>query len=450
MDKKNKQKRRLYTIRNFKKLCRNKRNREGKRRYLNIQSSERIEYNLIPSYMKVIRHLDEKLFGLNDERFILNKTAYINVPEIFSISEKPNETIRFLRQLYALAKSDKINKMKFDHSQCKMLGLSASTIMDIIVYSTMKYREKQNSIIDYEGELPMNASVRDILLASGLPRHLGAEYKMQYDESHVETFEMVMGECGAPTKISGRVSTSMTNYFNKCLRKQGMELNDDGTLLLSRILGEVINNCEIHGDNESTWYTQGYYKTQGSDSYGEMQLLFLNIGNTIYEGLKYNSSKETQVRLKCFLQKHRKYMSSEWNEEIISTVFALQQGISRLRDREIEGYEARGTGTVRLIEQMHIIGESESGLKPRMTVVSGKAYIDFSGTYKMQNVRFDNDRVFGNGQKKIIAFNEENNIYRPADSSKVKRLQENFPGTIISLKFYLDSRYIQKKQKGGQ
>lgn len=272
---------------------------------------------------------------------------------------------------------------------------------------------------------------------------------MQYDESRVEPFEMVSGECGALTKISGRVATSMTNYFNKCLKKQGMELNDDGILLLGRILGEVINNCEIHGGNQSTWYTQGHYKTLGADSYGEMQLLFLNLGNTIFEGLKYTSSEETKNRLKHILKKHKKYMSSNWNEEMIYTVFALQQGISRLRDSAIEGYEARGTGTVRLIEQMHAIGESESGLKPRMTVVSGRTYIDFSGTYKMQPCMFVNDPAFGNGLKKIIAFNEDNDIYKPADSSKVKRLQENFPGTIISLKFYLDSRYIQKKQKGG-
>lgn len=450
MDKKNKQKRHLYFIRNLNKLSRNRKNRYGKKVHSNIVSSNSIQKNLIPSYMKVIRCLDNKSFPLNDKKIIINDKAYINVPEVFSISENPNETIRFLRQLYAIAKSAKINIMQFDHSNCRLLGLSASTIMDIIVYSTMKYREKQNTDINYLGELPQNAGVRDILLASGLPRHLGAEYKMQYDEKHVEAFEMITGECSALNKISGRVSTSLTNYFNKCLRKQGMELNDDGTLLLSRILGEVINNCEIHGDNQSTWYTQGYYKSLGKESYGEMQLLFLNIGNTIYEGLKYNSSKETRTRLQHILDRHKKYMNKEWNEEMVSTVFALQQGISRLRDEDIEGYAARGTGTVRLIEQMHIIGESESGLKPRMTLVSGKTYIDFSGEYKMQNIMFTDDIAFGNGKKKIIAFNNENDIYKPADNSRVKRLQENFPGTIISLKFYLDSRYIQKKQKGGE
>ena len=36
------------------------------------------------------------------------------------------------------------------------------------------------------------------------------------------------------------------------------------------------------------------------------------------------------------------------------------------------------------------------------------------------------------------------------EMENVVKLKENFPGTIISLRFYLDSRYIHKKQKGGK
>ena len=105
MNKKNKQKRHLYFIRNLNKLSRNRKNRYGKKVHSNIVSSNSIQENLIPSYMKVIRCLDDKSFPLNDKKIIINDKAYINVPEVFSISENPNETIRFLRQLYAIAKS---------------------------------------------------------------------------------------------------------------------------------------------------------------------------------------------------------------------------------------------------------------------------------------------------------------------------------------------------------
>jgi len=448
MDKKNKQKRRLYELRNQDKLARNRKKRLGGC-LPKAKSTNEVDHGIVPSYLKVIRHLDANGFALNDKSVILNGTAYIKVPEEFSISEKPNETIKFLRTLYAIGKNDTIRKIVFNHSDCKKLGLSASTIMDVIVYSTMKYKEKKNINVEYEGNMPKDAVAREVFLASGLPYHLKAEYRMQYDKENIERFELVSGECGAPTKIAGRVSTSMTNYFNKCLKKQGLELNDDGKSILSSILGEVINNCEIHGGPQSTWYTQGHYQTMGASSYGEMQLLFLNLGNTVYEGLKYDSSQETKERLTHVLKQHKQYMSPEWNEEMISTVVALQQGISRLRSQEVAGYRSRGTGTVRLIEQIQAIGESETGLKPRMTVISGNTYIDFAEPYRMQGVKFKNDPVFGDGVKKIVAFNKDNDIYSPADSSRVRKLREKFPGTIISLKFYLDSRYIGKKQKGG-
>lgn len=62
----------------------------------------------------------------------------------------------------------------------------------------------------------------------------------------------------------------------------------------------------------------------------------------------------------------------------------------------------------------------------------------------MRMETFQNDLVFGNGEKRILAFNQENDIYRPADSTAVLQMKENFPGTVISLRIYLDSRYIMK------
>ena len=84
------------------------------------------------------------------------------------------------------------------------------------------------------------------------------------------------------------------------------------------------------------------------------------------------------------------------------TVFALQEGISRLRNRNIKGYEGRGTGTVTLIEALKSIGGSGDGQMPEMTIVSGRTYIKFDGRYNMRMETFQNDLVFGNGGKAYI------------------------------------------------
>ena len=182
-------------------------------------------------------------------------------------------------------------------------------------------------------------------------------------------------------------------------------------------------------------------------SYGEMQLLFLNLGNSIYEGLKKNSSEETQKKLKYISKQHKRFFNRDWNEEMLYTVVALQEGISRLRNEQIQGYEGRGSGTVSMIEMFYDLGKCEEGLVPKMTIVSGRTQIRFTEQYKMKVVNFNQDPAFGTGEKKIIAFNKENNIYSLPDCENVTCLKEYFPGTIISLKFYLDNRYIKKRKE---
>ena len=44
-------------------------------------------------------------------------------------------------------------------------------------------------------------------------------------------------------------------------------------------------------------YTQGYYENNPNKSYEEFQLLFLNFGNVVYEGLRDAFGKETKARL---------------------------------------------------------------------------------------------------------------------------------------------------------
>ena len=123
MDKKNKQKRRLYELRNQDKLARNRKKRLGGC-LPKAKSTNEVDHGIVPSYLKVIRHLDANGFALNDKSVILNGTAYIKVPEEFSISEKPNETIKFLRTLYAIGKNDTIRKIVFNNSD----SLSTSRI----------------------------------------------------------------------------------------------------------------------------------------------------------------------------------------------------------------------------------------------------------------------------------------------------------------------------------
>ncbi len=438
----------LYIIRNQQKLFRNSK-RRVKKKSQNYRRNIIVEDNFLGSdYSLVIRHLDKKKFALRRNIFNSESSQRIEIPKVFSISESAEDAIQLLRKTYTICSNTKIKEIIFDHSNCVNLGLSASTIMDIIVLATKKYREKLGKPLNFLGNLPHDRKARDILLASGLPYHLKADSYMQFDEEHVERFETIKGVHDLSANKADETATKLTLYFNRCLKTQSMELNDEGKRLLGRILGEVISNCEIHGGDSSTWYTQGHYQMREDNSYGEMQLLFMNLGETIYEGLRHcSTSAETKQKLTYMMKRQKEYVSVHWDEEMIYTVFSLQEGISRLRDKSINGYEGRGSGTVSMIEMFNDIGECQNGLKPRMTIVSGNTQIIFTDNYKMQSVMFRDDIVFGTGEKQIIAFNNENDIYMPANFDNVIKMKQYFPGTVISLKFYLDSRYIISKKK---
>lgn len=399
---------------------------------------------------KVLKHLKEANFELLE--YINGSVATVRLPRVFSISENPEETIRTLRRLYTVGKKERVGKIVFNYDDCEQMGLSASTIMDVIVLALEQFRNENYLDWELEGNFPKREDVRTMLCASGLLYHLKIDTPWRdVDGDRIKRFQTVSGEGNGKTGKSSATATGLARYFSECLKTQHLELTDNGKRLLSGILGEVLDNCESHGGTGSTWYTQGHYQLVKGNEFGEMQLLFLSLGDSIYEGLKNDSSRETQQRLDFIKQNSKYKISNKNDEEILYTVCALQEGISRLRDKNKPGYAGRGSGTVRMIQFFEDIGETEAtNVEQQLTIVSGNVFLSFDKRYKMDTVSFEEDLAFGSGDKKIIAFNKDNDIYNKPDKSCVRRIDERFPGTIISLKFYLDERYIRQQSRLGE
>lgn len=104
-------------------------------------------------------------------------------------------------------------------------------------------------------------------------------------------------------------------------------------------------------------------------------------------------------------------------------------------------------GTIRLLESFLTIGKSKNGDEPSLDIISGNVHIKINEQYHLKLVEFD-DEVFGHSSRKIIAFNETNDIYSRADEQCVKIMNSYFPGTIIAMNFYLDSKYLDEISKG--
>ncbi len=175
-----------------------------------------------------------------------------------------------------------------------------------------------------------------------------------------------------------------------------------------------------------------------------MQLTFLTLGNTIYEGISKESTEETKWRLEKLFARHKGQISGNWTREMIATVFSLQEGVSRLRDSKLDGHSSRGNGTINMMSLLNRIGLTEKGEVPELSITSGNTQILLNKKYRLSKHRFTDDKIFGNKELNIIAFNDTNDIYKKADPDSVYHIKQFFPGTAISIRFYMDSRYMER------
>lgn len=451
-------KQRLYYYRSRKrnKLFRYIRDKERRRKKAVIKKIQKSTWNNSSFY----QFLKRKSFIQNKKtriKFNQDNEAIVKIPEIFSLAKNPEETIAVYNLLYQIAKNRNINKILIDHSNCKVLGLEASTVMDVFVINLEKHKKLQGKDVYIHGKLPDDPFLRIVLHVSGILKHLNIS-DQNIDElvektDGIEKLDLIKGGKHSGTlKVSTNIgsasaSTLISDYFNKCLATQGYELSGDGYSLLCHMVGEVIDNCQIHSGEFCQWFTLGnYFIVNQVDEYGECNLVFFNFGQTIYEGLKdqfkdldYTIRDKKLIDTKISLDKltalhsQRGFFGPKWNEEVLWTLYALQDGVSRCIS---EDEPDRGTGTVRLIEAFQEIGNTVDGKEPEMCIISGKSQIKFSNKYRMKAEIKDGEK------RQIIAFNDQNDLKIPPDTNFVRILDSYFPGTIISMKFYLDKSYI--------
>lgn len=366
--------------------------------------------------------------------------AGITIPEVFSITKNPEETISILKQTFFYCQNDSIKKVMFDHSKCNELGIAASTIMDTIVMTCNSHRKNNGEELRITGNLPKNPKCRKIFIASGLPSHLNLQKELHSRKDNVKLFSLVAGING--TGRSGTVATQLTDYFNDCLKTQKCELTPTGINLTSKMFSEVIDNCEIHGGANTSWYVLGHFDMV-EKKYGEVNLVIFNYGESIYSQLmKPTTSEETKQKIELMKKIHKPQYDDNWKEESMLTVFTLQKGISRLRDQNVEGNKNRGMGTFRMLDKFYTLGQSVLDVEPEFSITSGHTHILFDKNYKLADTKVTSD-VLGIGKDKVIAFNETNDLLKKADASNVTIMKQYFPGTIISMKFYIDRKYLQ-------
>jgi hypothetical protein len=372
-----------------------------------------------------------------------HEKATLKIPEVFSMLEDPENVLQVIKRIDRLVNDKSIKNIHIDHSACRVLGLCASTVMDVLLIEGQRRRGGRRFLI-FSGTLSEHEDVKVMIKASGILRHLRlpeAELPRELEERIIR-FALRSGSAKKADFAAGvnQAGTDVTEYFNRCLRTQGFELNDEGVLKLSCLLTETLNNAEDHGGG--TWYVIGHWDPrQGKD--GDCHVVIFNFGTTIYESLKAPESSEAlKEGLHELSQTHQSggwfSMTSgvKWGEEGLWTLYALQDRVTRFY--KLEAGRDRGNGTIKMIE---FFDELSGDAKKKMCVVSGSTYILFNGKYNLAPVERDGEEL------KIIAFNKENRLDKPPDPDCVRQMSESFGGTLISLTLTLDSAFLDSAKK---
>jgi len=185
-------------------------------------------------------------------------------------------------------------------------------------------------------------------------------------------------------------------------------------------IGEQFDNIHLHATETSYGTLCGFYNkiTQ------EITILIYNFGKTIAETLSSPDTlpKEILNEILDILRNHsaKKILNftsaGEFTLENAVTLLALQEGISSRIKYDI----TRGHGLIDFIENCFDLSEDT-----KVAIISGKTAIKIDKKY-----RISNKNIFGR-DRRIIALNSDNDLYKKPDPNYIRNTGVNFNGVII-------------------
>lgn len=211
------------------------------------------------------------------------------------------------------------------------------------------------------------------------------------------------------------------------------ELTQAGSENLRTVVTEALNNAERHGrlGGDGEWVTAGFmarrnYLVSGQqEQFHVCNIGMMNIGRPISETIK-EAPEEVRDQVSRYVQLHA---GCGLSPETLATVFALQDGISRVDQSGPS--PSGGTGMMDIVEFANGVGVShDDGLDTRVAIVSGRSYIRFSGDFGVG--------IQDKTGRRLQWFNHENDVTTAPSTENVLDLPSAFPGTLVTFRFVID------------
>ena len=363
------------------------------------------------------------------------------IPKCFSLIDQYEESFDFLKRLFIILHSEKSSKITLDYSECERIDVDASICMDIILAEFIHHFKKCNQQGFHDNLIreifPVNYekdNIKKVLYSIGSYRNLkGISIKFP----DIEALPALIND-NNKTDVWERSEidqTKIVEYVKNCLRRLGRELSTDTETSFYKVIGEVMSNAEEHSTMPNR-FAIGFFQETHNDGehFGIFNFSIFNFGDTIYQTFKKKDCLNKKViqqmsNLSDNFTKKRWFSRSQFEEETLWTLYALQEGVTS-KDTK------RGNGSIQYIENFFKLkGDSLKDSISKLVVMSGNTRIEFDGTYKI----IEKQREEGRRKFKMVTFNESGDINDMPDKNFVKFSSNFFPGTMIAARILVKS-----------
>jgi hypothetical protein len=392
-----------------------------------------------PKFSTTINYLAEQQKSFSRDSIKLPDDGNFEVPGIFSLIDNPKQSFLFLKKLFYALHQDKIESITLDYKKCTLIDLDASICMDILLkefighinlcrmkgYLLRTQRIAPTNFID-------NKHVLKTLFSIGAYSNIK---KITVPFTDMEIYPLCIGSktnrnAGAKREID---ITNLMAYVLKCLKRSNKILTAEAEDNMYKVIGEILINAEEHSDTDKR-YSIGYFQEKNNNG-GECQegvfnLVIFNFGQTIYEKFKSEKCPNQNVvaQMKNLSETYTKknfFQNSEFEEETLWTLYALQEGVTSHKDWK------RGNGSIRFIDSFFKLkGNNDVDNVSNMTILSGSARITFNGEYKI----IEKEKIGQRKPSKLMTFNASGGFDEKPDKNFVTFADNYFPGTMIVAK----------------
>lgn len=423
------------------------------RKSLSVLKRECIRRFLPSTLRYILFDVQSSPFFLKDIQKRTSATnGYIVVPNNFSIIDNPKESYETLRNIIYALFIEEIERLTLDYKDCESTELSTQVLLDIVLKNYVHFKGtcikighiSKGVFPEFEGIHINNDELKEMMWSVGSPATLGiAQRKYDNVVKYPLRIHSIKGKSDEKKRMNQKEldTTELIDYVIDSLSKMNKKLTSQKRDDLCTVIGEILINAEEHSTTNKR-FSIGFFRdyNDNNNHCGLFRLVILNFGRTIYEKFKSEDcpNKDIVKKMHDLSDKYTKkllFLKGKFEEENLWTLYALQEGVTSV---STDSYK-RGNGSIRFIESFfNIKGNTRQDNISKMTLLSGNTKIIFDGRYNIV------EKTKSNETFRVMAFNNDGDIECKPDARCVCKVDNYFPGTMLSVKLLLNEDDIQE------